>query len=157
MKALLKKKYIEEYNLKSVTKAVLNLFDDYNYKINISYDYLGKQLNHELYEIPVHSGKSKKQDEISKIVEKRENVLNYINEFDRKLKILKNEFTSEELAIFKYCIIERAMDKEVMDQIAKTEKTYYNIKKSCFVKIALRYNLVDGYSKKVYFTISLVD
>ena len=60
------------------------------------------------------------------------------------------------MTIYKYSILAREQDKEIRDRICKTDKTYYPIKKSCYVKFALRFGLVDGFTKKVFETINLI-
>lgn len=158
MKVLLRKKYLDEYDLKQIVKAVHNLFDDYNYKQSIAQEYLEGLLCHQLIDRPEHLTKHRKSDPTQKSVEKREKVVKYLNEFDTKLSfLLDNKLTPEEIKIYKYCILEREQDKVVRDRICKTDKTFYPIKKSCYVKIALRFGLVDGFTKNVFATISLLD
>ena len=66
-------------------------------------------------------------------------------------------FTPEEMKIYNHSVIGREQDKQIRDRICKTDRTYYPIKKSCYVKIALRFGLVDGFTKNVFATISLFD
>ena len=81
----------------------------------------------------------------------------YLDEFDRKLEYLLSTLTADELKIYNYSVLAREQDKQVRDRICKTDKTYYPIKKSCYVKLALRFGLVDGFTKNVFATISLFD
>ena len=90
-------------------------------------------------------------------IQLKEDVEIYLNQFDKKLEHVKERFTDEELTIFKYSVLARASDKEMRDRICKTDKTYYPIKKSCYVKLALSFDLIDGFTKKVFKTISLFD
>lgn len=135
MKALLSKKHLENFDMKVLTKEVEELFDNYNFlcelvDMSMIEDKKGEErLQKGIYSI-----------EMKKII-KIENYINYIREFDNKIEALKSSFTDDELQIFKYGIEERESDKVICDRICKTYKTYYIIKKSCFVKIALRFNL----------------
>lgn len=157
MKLLLRKIYLDEYDLKPIVKAVHNLFDDYNYKKTISKGYYDESLRHELSYKPEDSRHRKKTDTTLETVQKKEKVDKYLNEFDRKLNFLLETFTDDELKVFKYCVLGRVQDKEMRDRICKTDKTYYPIKKSCYVKLAIGFDLVDGFTKNVFATISLLN
>lgn len=157
MKVEFKKKYLDEYNLNKITKAVHNLFDDYNYKKAIAQDYLDSIYEHRLKDKPEYRKNKKKYDSTSTTAEKRTKVVNYLDEFDRKLDFLLTTFTPDEMKIYNYSVLNREQDKQVRDRICKTDTTYYLIKKSCYVKIALRFALVDGFTKEIFATISLYD
>lgn len=157
MQVEFKKKYLDEYDLKAIVKAVYNLFDDYNYKKAIAQEYLDSIYQHRLTDKPEYSKHHKKIDSTYNTVEKRDKVVNYLNEFDRKLEFLLSTFTPEEMKIYNHSVIGREQDKQIRDRICKTDRTYYPIKKSCYVKIALRFGLVDGFTKEVFATISLFD
>lgn len=157
MKVELKKKYLDEYDLKVIAKAVYNLFDDYNYKKAIAQEYLDSIYQRKSNSEPACSKYRKKIDSTYEIVKKREKVVKYLDEFDRKLDYLLSTLTADELKIYTYSVLAREQDKQVRDRICKTDKTYYPIKKSCYVKLALRFGLVDGFTKNVFATISLFD
>lgn len=152
-----KKKYLDEYDLKSLVKAVYNLFDDYNYKKAISQEYLDSIYQHRITDKLECLKNHKIIDKTYNVVEKREKVVKYLNEFDRKLEHLLSTLTDDEKKVYNYSILARLQDKVVRDEICKTDKTYYLIKKSCYVKFALRFGLVDGFTKDVFTTISLID
>ena len=137
MRVEFKKKYLDEYNLKTIVRAVYNLFDDYYYKEAVAQEYLESMGKNRFSDDKEYSKNQRKVDSTYKTVEKREKVVNYLKEFDRKLA--------------------REQDKVVRDRICKTDKTYYLIKKSCYVKFALRFSLVDGFTKDVFETINLYD
>jgi len=159
MKVELRKRYLDEYDLKVIAKAVYNLFDDYNYKKAIAQEYLDSIYQRKSNNEPATacSKYRKKIDSTYEIVKKREKVVKYLNEFDRKLDYLLSTLTADELKIYTYSVLAREQDKQVRDRICKTDKTYYPIKKSCYVKLALRFGLVDGFTKNVFATISLFD
>lgn len=138
MKVLLNNKYLEEFDTKLLTKEVYNLFDDYNF-INELVASNTIEENKNYLEIKKIS-KGNYSEELKKVT-KIENYIIYLQEFNKKLEALKKSFTEEELIIFTYGVEERECDKELCDRICKSYKTYINIKKSCFVKIALRFNL----------------
>lgn len=156
MRVLLRKIYLDEYNLKPIVKAVHNLFDDYNYKKLISKRYYDDTLRHLLSYKPEDSRYENKTDSTLMAVQNKEKVDKYLDGFERKLEKLLETFTDDETRIFKYCVLARAQDQEVRDRICKTDKTYYLIKKSCYVKLALGFDLVDGFTKNVFATISLL-
>ena len=135
MKALLSKRYLENFDMKVLTKEVEDLFDDYNFICELTDK---KMIDNKREEKPLKKGIY--SIELKHVI-KLEDYINYIKEFDARLEALKNSFTEDELMIFKYGIEERERDKEICDRLCKTYKTYYIIKKSCFVKIALRFNL----------------
>ena len=71
-----------------------------------------------------------------------EEYFDYVFNFENKIKYLKTQFTDDEAIIFHYSIEERELDKEIMDRICKSEHKYYQIKKSCYLKIALCFGLI---------------
>ncbi len=156
MRALLAKKYIDDFNFKQISKDVFELFDEYNYKKELAQQYLYGSLSHELKEIQV-SGQNGKSDPTYKAAIKREKLLNYVSDFDTKIKYLKLSLTDDELKIFHYGIEERETDKELMDRVSKSYKTYLIIKKSCYIKVALRFSLVKNMEKTVFKAISVID
>lgn len=156
MKALLTKDYIEEFDMRLMSKSIMKLFDDYNYKCTLAQNIMEASLSRELSDVP-SSFQHRKSDPTLTATIKREKLLQYINEFDRKLKYLKATFTDDELKIFHYAVEERETDKELCDRLAKSYKTVYMIKKSCYVKISLRFGLVDGLEKTIMTTISVLD
>lgn len=156
MGVLLTKTYVDAFDMKQLTKAIFKLFDDYNYKVNLAEHYLDVSLNHNFSDVPTFST-GRRSDPTGNSAEKREKLLKYIKEFEAKVKYIKTVLTDDELKIYHYCIEERETDKEVCDRLVKSYKTYYQIKKSCYVKIALRFGLVNELENTIYQTISLFD
>lgn len=157
MRVLLRKMYLDDYDLKMVVKAVHNLFDDYNHKKLIVKGYFDGDLQHGLYDDPSDKRYKKKKDSVSDAAVLKEEVKVYLDLFERKLENIKERFTEDEMLIYKYSVLARLPDKAMRDKICKTDKTYYPIKKSCYVKLALSFDLIDGFTKTVYKTISLID
>lgn len=137
MKALLSKDYLIDFDMKLLQKEIYDLFDNFNFVCE-----LVDQNCIEKKEKNYYSFKNRKltNSEAYKLI-KIDEYKKYIDIFNKKLEYLKSTFTQDELIIFKYGIEEREPDKVICDRICKTYKTYYLIKKSCFVKIALRFNL----------------
>ncbi len=156
MRALLAKKYIDDFDMKQISKDVFELFDEYNYKKELAQQYLYGSLSHEIKDMP-ETHQHGNSDPVYKAAIKREKLLNYVSNFDTKIKYLKLSLTDDELKIFHYGIEERETDKEVMDRICKSYKTYLVIKKSCYIKIALRFSLVKDMEKAVFKAISVTD
>lgn len=139
MKALISKKYLDNFDMKKLSKAVFDLFDDYNFICGL--------VKENMIESSHYSDNSKNKfnssNEELKSVVKRESYVRYLKEFDRKIENLKSTFTDDELKVFQYSIEDRETDKELCDRIHKTYKTYSVIKKSCYVKVALKFNLLS--------------
>ena len=156
MRALLAKDYIEEFDLKNLSKIIIKNFDEYNYKQFVAQQHIDASLGHPLIE-RLEAFTNKKSDPTELIVEKRQNLIKSIDKFDKTLKLLKDEFTDDERDIFHYTVEERETDKEARAKICKSEKTYYYIKKSCYVKIVLKFNWLKDYDSLILKTISLND
>ena len=139
MKALISKKYLDSFDMKELSKAVFELFDDYNFICSLVKAHMIENSNN------INNSKNKfnSSSEELKSVLKRESYVKYLNEFDRKIEDLKSSFTDDELKVFQYSIEDRETDKELCDRILKTYKTYFAIKKSCYVKVALKFNLLS--------------
>lgn len=139
MKALISRKYLDNFDMKELSKAVFELFDDYNFICSLVKEHMIESSNY----ISDSKNKLNNSNEELKSVLKRESYMNYIKEFDRKIENLKTTFTDDELKVFQYSIEDRETDKELCNRILKTYKTYFVIKKSCYVKVALKFNLLS--------------
>ena len=64
-----------------------------------------------------------------------------IEDFKFKVKYLKAQLTNEELMIFNHSIIERELDKMIMPIINKYSHSYYEIKISCYLKVAICFGI----------------
>lgn len=139
MKALISRKYLDNFDMKELSKAVFELFDDYNFICSLVKEHMIESSNY----ISDSKNKLNNSNEELKSVLKRESYMNYIKEFERKIENLKTTFTDDELKVFQYSIEDRETDKELCNRILKTYKTYFVIKKSCYVKVALKFNLLS--------------
>ena len=138
MKLLLSKKYLDEFDLSICGKKIFDLFDDYNFLRNLVDNNIDIEYKSE---VPSNN-KVIINPELSKII-KRDTIENALNIFDKKIENLKNNMTDDEIRILNYSIIERETDAEVQARICKYSRTFYQIKKSCYVKIILKFNLLD--------------
>lgn len=155
MRALLTKEYIDIYDMRKISRAVLKLFDDYNYKKAIVQVYENFNSSNSLsYEH--RNTKNIKSDPTYKKFAKRDRLLGYLNCFEEQMNNLKSTFTDDELKVFHFTIEERMSDKITRDKINKADKTYYLIKKSCYVKIALKFGLIDVEEDTILTTIDLI-
>lgn len=136
MRALLNENSVEKFNAKILYKEIIDLFDEYNINKltiqNIAQESLTR--NQERREESFQRGKS---DPTWKATVKSDKYVDYVIDFEKKLDFLKTQFTDDEAIIFHYSLEERELDKEIMDRVCKTEHKYYQIKKSCYLKIAL--------------------
>ena len=119
MKVEFKKMYLDQYNLTKITKAVHNLFDDYNYKKAVAQEYLDSIYQHRLKDKPEDLKNKNNNDTTYSTVEKRDKVVKYINEFERKLEHLLSTLSPDEMIIYNYSIICREQDKQIRDRICK--------------------------------------
>lgn len=154
MRAQLTMGYLNQFDLRKITRAVIKLFDDYNYKVFLAHQYETKNLTKKL-ENKEECFIKKKIDPILEASIKRENLLNYIDSFRAKMKCLKATFTDDERIVFRCSVEERKSDKEVCEELYKSYKTVYQIKKSCYVKIALQFGLIRPNDDILYRTTSL--
>ena len=119
MKALIDEKGVEKFKTKDLYLNVLNTFDDYNLK-----QFAFEPLNYP-DSLTVNS-----------------DVSDYIEKFKSKLNFVKSQFTDDEDIIYKLSIEERRQDKEIMIELCKSAHRYYEIKKSCYLKLALTLGLL---------------
>ena len=148
VRALLKLSYIENFRMKDLSDVIIDEFDKYNYKVSIAQSYIDSMLGNRQTEHP-ETNKKGKTDSVLVAVEKRQKILKEIEEFERKVKDIKSVLNDDELIVFHYCIEERETNEEVCDRMCKSMKTFLHIKKSCYVKVALRLNLTKKLEKAV--------
>ena len=157
MIALLAKKYIKNFNMKQINKEVTDLFDKYNLKKQLADQYLDEAFKRELKGEEGACSIRRHSNPTAKSAASREKLLEYIDNFDTKIKFLKSNLTDDELIIFHYGIEEKETDTEIMDRVCKSYKTYLIIKKSCYIKVALRFNLVKNAENTIFKTIIIFD
>lgn len=131
---------IETFNAKELYKQVLHLFDEYYaYKVCLE-DAVTNTYNKKIFHEEQRS--YYKSDPTYQRMLRYERAVTYIEHFEKELLYLKKHFTKEETNIFNTSILNRIPDKEIMIDINKKGHTYYKLKKSCYLKIALRFNLI---------------
>lgn len=130
MKALISRKYLDNFEMKELSKAVFDLFDDYNFICSLVRDHMIEKTNCRDYA----KNKSNSSSEELKSLLKKRIIYKIFKRVWKKVEDLKANFTDDELKVFKYSIGDRETDKELCDRITKTYKTYFIIKKSCYVK-----------------------
>ncbi len=152
VRALLKLSYIENFNMKKLTNAIFQEFDKYNYEINVAQSYIDSMLGSG--DIQVVSNNRGKSQPVLSIVEKRQKILDEIDAFEKKIKEVKAILSDDELLVFHYSIEERETNAQVSDRMCRSMKTFLHIKKSCFVKVALKLGLTDNLDKIILKTIN---
>lgn len=142
MKVLINEELTENFNSKVLYSKVLRLFTEYNMrqfavrsKIYSPYKENTTINENELTKIT-------RSEEFKDIIETDEN-LNYLLEFENRIEFIKNQLTPDEEIIYKYSIEEGELDKVIMDRLCKSGHKYYEIKKSCYLKIALSFGLIN--------------
>ena len=147
MKALLNEDSVEKFDTKQLYKKIVALFDEYNINKLTIQNIAQKSLsrNQNKGEECFKKGKS---DPTWKATLESEKYVDYVIDFENKIEFLKTQFTDDEAIIFHYSLEERELDKEIMDRVCKTEHKYYQIKKSCYLKIALCFGKIKPKSSK---------
>lgn len=141
MRALLMCKEVEPFNAKKLYEEVIDKFDEYNYKqfalqsITETALTRNQRLREECFQ-------RKNSDPTLNATIKSDKIFDYVYDFEKKIAFLKSRFTDDEGIIFHLSIEERKLDKEIMYQICKSGHKYYEIKKSCYLKIALAFGLI---------------
>lgn len=148
MRVLLAKEYVDKFYLKEISKRIYKKFDEYNYKVFLAKNYYGKTTS-TIKEVAISNSFSISNPTQQTTI-KREELLNEIKKFSIKIKNFKSTLTEDEKAVFKYGIEQRLTDNEIADAIAKSLKTTRQIKRSCYVKVALHFNLIKKDDKAVY-------
>lgn len=141
MRALLNENSVEKFNAKVLYSKVIDLFDEYNIN-QLTIQRVAEESLVRNQELREECFQQRKSDPTWKATAKSEKNFDYVFNFENKIKYLKTQFTDDEAIIFRYSIEERELDKEIMDRICKSEHKYYQIKKSCYLKIALSFGLI---------------
>ena len=147
MKILLSKDYLDKFAIREVVKSVHKKFDEYNYKVYLPKNYFGKTTTR-VKEVVI-SPSFTINDSVLNTTIKREELLKEIKAFNSKIKYLKSTLTDDEKIIFKFGIEQRLTIDELADALAKSTKTTKKIRKSCYIKVALYFNLLNT-SKVTY-------
>lgn len=141
MRALLNENSVEKFNAKKLYKKIIDLFDEYNIN-QLTIQQIAEESLVRNQVVREEHFQQTKSDSTWKAVVKGDKNFDYVFNFENKIKYLKTQFTDDEAIIFHYSIEERELDKEIMDRICKSEHKYYQIKKSCYLKIALCFGLI---------------
>ena len=141
MKVLINEELTESFNSKVLYSKVLRLFTEYNMR-----QFAIRSKMYSPYEDSTTINEQtltriSSNGELKNIILNDEN-LNYILEFENKIEFIKSQLTPDEEIIYKYSIEEGELDKVIMDRLCKSGHKYYEIKKSCYLKIALSFGLV---------------
>lgn len=140
MKALLSKKYLENFDMKKLSKEIIALFDDYNFLKSLVKAQIVVSFNEKF--IDDMNYKHYNDYTMGQML-KKSNYNMFVKEFEKRIEIVKGSFTNDEIMIFTYSIENREADKIVCDRICKSYKTYFTIKKSCYAKLAIQFNLLE--------------
>ena len=148
MRALLNEKSVEKFNTKVLYKEVIGLFDEYNINQLTIQDIAEESLGRKL-EVREECFQHTKSDPTWKATLKSDKLVDSVIKFENKIKYLKTQFTDDEAIIFHYSLEERELDKEIMDRVCKFDHKYYQIKKSCYLKVALSFGLIKPKQQKL--------
>lgn len=149
-KSLLNLNSVEPFNAKQLYKKVIAEFDNYKTKLFVIDSLAESSLSRNMESR--EEQKNGNSDKTFSLVLKREKLLEQVKKFEGKIEYAKSTFTKDEMILFNHSILEREIDKVIMDDMAKYERTYSKIKKSCYAKIALSLGLIhlkDSIENKV--------
>lgn len=142
---LLKNEVLRKYDSKKVTNAVNFLFQIYYETLFIvsDYDFIVKNT------ISDKVSTNKITDITECYTSIMENNVAFITKYEQQIGKIKKTFTEEEKIVYEYSIEKGESDSVIQELLEKFDKTYYNIKKSCYTKIYLSFRLDD---KDSYFS-----
>ncbi len=141
MRALLTNSSVEPFNAKKLYSKVIDIFDEYNSK-QFAIRSIAEESLTRNQEIREECFQRTKSDPTWKATVKSDKLVDFVNDFDSKISFLKTQFTADEEIIFHYSLEERELDKVIMDKVCKSDHKYYEIKKSCYLKVALCFGLI---------------
>lgn len=151
MNKLFKQNYMIGFDHKKITKLVKDKFDDIHFKEMIveSYDLSGDSKD-----IVLNSFSSGYSDPTFNAVREREKLIKQINDFYATLESVKATFTEEEIMIFKYSLEAGEKDEVIQEKTRYYNNKFYCIKNSLYFKLALKYNLINPYTRNIAETVS---
>ena len=158
MRALLTSDSVEPFNTKDLYTKVIEKFDEYNSK-QFAIKHIAQESLSRNQDFDEKVFKQIKSDPTVKATIKSDSLLDFVNDFDKKIDFLKSQFTEDEKIIFHYSLEEREIDKVIKENLGKTDHKYYAIKKSCYLKVALCFGLIKlkkDTKTKEYKTVSMV-
>lgn len=147
MRALLNINAVEKIDSKKLYKEVLEKFDHYNIN-QLTINRIAECSISRRQEVREECYQRRTTDKVLNAAIASDNLVNAIYEFETKISFVKTQFTDDEMTFYHYSIEERELDKEIMDRICKSPHKYYEIKKSCYLKIALALGLVKPKNSK---------
>lgn len=143
---LISKVYLEKLDMEKIKRDVLKLFDVYDYMVVLSKQYeASKSMN-----IKEECFVQKKKDPVFEQTARLIRASEYVEKFDKKIEALKETLTEEELIIFQMRILKRKTIADTCNVLGKSYKGMLNIKKSCYVKVALAFGLLDMDENELY-------
>ena len=74
----------------------------------------------------------------------KESLKSLVNIFEKRMEYVKKLFTEDEKLIFEYSIEKQRPDLYVQNIVKKYDKTFYSLKKSCYLKIYLYFKLDEN-------------
>ena len=143
MRVLLEERIMNQYDTRQLFEEVIKLFDDFNAKQFFAQEYLCK-ISKDVINLKSLNHKKMKKDLTFRTVLKRDQCLNYVVDFEKKIEFLKSQLTDDEMIVYTYSLEERELDNIILNRLNKSPHKYYQIKKSCYLKIALLFRLVPS-------------
>lgn len=151
VKMALAKTFMDSYQSKNISKSVNDLMETYN-EVSLLVSCFDLQLLHRDDMSEVSRKSNKVSDTVFDNCSALEMNLKFIENFERTINKVQNMFTEDEMLIFEYSVEKQEKDAVVQEVIRRYDKPYYNIKKSCYLKIYLTFGLNDKdsyYSKMI--------
>lgn len=146
MRALITASMVEPFNTKELYNKVIDKFLDYSLK-KITINSIAEESLSRNTEIHEECHTQNTSNPTWKATVKSDKLLDEIIEYENKINFLKTQFTKEEQIIYDDSIVERELDKVIMDKVCRDPHKYYQVKKSCYLKVALCFGLIKPREK----------
>lgn len=146
MRALITASMVEPFNTKELYNKVIDKFLDYSLK-KITINSIAEESLSRNTEIHEECHTQNTSNPTWKATVKSDKLLDEVIDYENKINFLKTQFTKEEQIIYDESIVERELDKVIMDEVCRDPHKYYQVKKSCYLKVALCFGLIKPSEK----------
>ena len=144
------KELTKVFDMKKISFEVRKFFNNYHLLCDCLKDYNIDNLTSKIKDVPI-SSKGGKTDSVWKAVKEITDIKEQLNNINKKIAYLKRkELTDSERLVFKYSIMNGELDEIVQDKVGLSYKTYQQTKKSCYIKVAIKFNLTKGLEKSIF-------
>lgn len=140
---VLSKTEMAKYSTRLVTKKVNDLIEAYN-DVLLAIDDFDIKLSFGERDETSFISSNKISDITGSAVTTKESLKSLVNIFEKRMEYVKKLFTEDEKLIFEYSIEKQRPDLYVQNIVKKYDKTFYSLKKSCYLKIYIYFKLDEN-------------